>query len=124
MFKASKSLTFDGSTSEVLKMIYGMSDDPEISVEEMLHGGKELPDGTLMEDPHTWFRRELSGKSLEVLTDRSIEEIQARLDDEFNRLPSDGTTEEVGFLIWARNMLSDGEAYLARRRSEPFADWS
>lgn len=35
-FKVSKSLTFDGSTPEVVKMICGMSDDPEISVEEML----------------------------------------------------------------------------------------
>ncbi|KAG8924102.1 hypothetical protein FRC00_005481 [Tulasnella sp. 408] len=31
VFKASRSLTFDGSTAQVLKLIYGMTDDPDIS---------------------------------------------------------------------------------------------
>ncbi|KIO32235.1 hypothetical protein M407DRAFT_18804 [Tulasnella calospora MUT 4182] len=112
VFKASRSLTFDGSTAQVLKLIYGMSDDPDISVEEMLHGGKHLADGTIMEDPHTWFRRELSGKALELMTERSVSEIHNNLDVEFDRLvestknAADGK-EELGALLWARNLLSD-----------------
>ncbi|KAG8907950.1 hypothetical protein FRB99_001458 [Tulasnella sp. 403] len=107
VFKASKSLTFDSSTSQVLKMIYGMSDDPEISVEQMLAGGKELPDGSIMEDPHSWFRRELSGKPLEIMTEKAIAELSGNLDQELASLPDHGQFIEVGFLLWARNLLSD-----------------
>lgn len=106
VFKASKSLTFDGSTADVLKMIYDIQDEPGITVEEMLKGGKLLPDGTTLEDPHSFFRRQLSGKALHDLTERAILEIESVLDAEFDRLPGEGS-EDVGFLIWARNLLSD-----------------
>lgn len=105
VFKASKSLTFDGSTSQVLKLIYGMADDPEISVEEMLSGGKILPDGSVMEDPHTFFRRELSGKNLEVMTQLSVAQIESQLSNAFDNMPN--SRNEVGLLLWARNLLSD-----------------
>ncbi|KAG8936860.1 hypothetical protein FRC02_010722 [Tulasnella sp. 418] len=106
VFKHSKELTFDSNVALVLSLIYGMKDSPQITVQELMSGGKVLPDGSILGDPHAFFRAQLYGEALEVLTTRSVAEIEHALDQEFKRLPKDNSAVDVPLLMWARNMLS------------------
>jgi len=84
-----------------------MRDQPTVRIRDLLTGGLHLSDGSKLEDPHSYFRRQLYSKPLEVMAARSVDQIQAVLDRETANIPSGGSSKQVDFLIWSRNLLSE-----------------